>query len=107
MLGVNTLTYAPDNFFAGEFPIVKDSGTIKTGTTVRKHAPIIMGDTGIEEVTAATLANIVGIAADEPNGGEVVYYLTGEFFADAITLPDGVAVETLKPALRKLGIFLK
>ena len=33
--------------------------------------------------------------------------LTGEFFADGLTLPDGVTVEALKPAFRKLGIFLK
>ena len=50
---------------------------------------------------------LCGIAADDSTDGGVVYYLTGEFFADALTLPSGVTVEALKPAFRKLGIFLK
>ena len=29
--------------------------------------------------------------------------MTGEFFADAITLPDGVAIEDIKDSLRKLS----
>ena len=107
MFEINTATHTPENFFAGEFPIVTDSDTIKTSATIRKHAPVVKGENGIEEVTAATLENLVGIAADVPSGGEVVHYLTGEFFANAITLPNGVTIEALKPACRKLGIFLK
>ena len=38
---------------------------------------------------------------------EVVVYLTGEFFADAITLPEGVTADTLAKAFRNIGIFLK
>lgn len=48
------------------------------------------------------------IAADDAAAGEeVVVYLTGEFFADAINLPDSVTVDTLTTAFRNIGIFLK
>ena len=42
-------------------------------------------------------------AADEP----VVYYITGEFFQEALNLPEGVTVEDIKEPLRKLSIFLR
>ena len=55
-----------------------------------------------------TTAGIYGIAADDAAAGEeVVVYLTGEFFADAINLPDSVTVDTLTTAFRNIGIFLK
>lgn len=107
MYSINESTYTPDNFFAGSFPIAKDFGAIKPGATINKHAPVVQGETGIEEATAATLDKLIGIAADEPNAGGVVYYLTGEFFAQALHLPDGVTTAALKPAFRKMGIFLK
>ena len=47
------------------------------------------------------------VAADDSTDGGVVYYLTGEFFADGLTLPTGVTAAALKPVFRKLGIFLK
>lgn len=103
----NTATYIPENLVAGGFPIAKDSGKIKSGATIRKHAPVVIGTTGIEEATADTIANVVGIAADIPSGDEVVYYVTGEFNSDAITFPTGVKIDTLKPVCRKLGIFLR
>ena len=56
---------------------------------------------------AGNLDKLCGIAADDSTDGGVVYYLTGEFFADGLTLPEGVTAEALKPAFRKLGIFLK
>ena len=107
MFEINKATSKPDNFFAGSFPIATDFGKIKPGATVRARTPIVKGADGIEEATAATLANVVGVTAAEPSGGEVVYYLTGEFFTQALTLPNGVTAEALKPALRKISIFLK
>ncbi len=95
------------NVFAGDFPIVTDCGAVATGATVRKLAPVMATDGGIKEVDAAGVDNVQGIAAEDSTDGGVVYYLTGEFFADALTWPDGVTAETLKPAFRKLGIFLK
>lgn len=107
MYDVNESTYTPENVFAGEFPIAKDFGAIKTGVTIHKYAPIVQGENGIEEAAAATVVNVVGIAADVSDGGKVTYYLTGEFFTDVIHLPTGVTAATLKPVCRKLGIFLK
>ncbi len=55
-----------------------------------------------------TTAGIYGIAATAAEAAEeVVVYLTGEFFADAITLPEGVTADTLAKAFRNIGIFLK
>ncbi len=97
-----------ENVFAGEFPVAKDFGTVETGKTIHKLSPIVIGDNGIVEATADTLADVVGIAAEEADGGEdAVYYLTGEFFAESIYLPTDVTVGVLKPILRKLNIFLK
>ncbi|WP_322199424.1 hypothetical protein [Acutalibacter intestini] len=97
----------PVNFFAGDFHVVTEAGDVKSGETVRKYAPVIKTADGISEATENGLANLHGIAAGNSTDGGVVCYLTGEFFADALILPDGVTVEALKPAFRKLGIFLK
>lgn len=108
MYGVKETAYTPDNFFIGGFPAVPDHGTIKDGATVRKYAPVALTADGIEEVTAATLDKMVGIAADEPDeSGNIVFYMTGEFGGDGLVLPDGVTFEALKAAARPLSIFLK
>ncbi|MBD5117616.1 MAG: hypothetical protein HDT37_00585 [Clostridiales bacterium] len=95
------------NVLAGDFPIVKDVGEVKDGETVRQYAPVIQTADGISEATADGLGDLYGVAAADSTDGGVVVYLTGEFFADGLTLPDGVTVEALKPAFRKLNIFLK
>lgn len=95
------------NVFAGDFPVAKEVGEVAEGETVRQYAPVIKTAGGFKEATAAGLDELYGIAADDSTDGGVVCMLTGEFFADGLTLPDGVTVEALKPAFRKLGIFLK
>lgn len=95
------------NVFAGDFPIAKEVGEVAEGETVRQYAPVIKTAGGFKEATAAGLDELYGIAADDSTDGGVVCMLTGEFFADGLTLPDGVTAEALKPAFRKLGIFLK
>lgn len=95
------------NVFAGDFPIAKEVGEVAEGETVRQYAPVIKTAGGFKEATAAGLDELYGIAADDSTDGGVVCMLTGEFFADGLTLPDGVTAEVLKPAFRKLGIFLK
>ena len=127
MYEINTDQHNPVNFFAGDFPIVTAVGTVNTGKTIRKFEPVKIIDGKIEPVVKIaasavdaenaipakteaenTTENIYGIAADAATADEeVVIYLTGEFFADAITLPANVTIDTLKPAFRKLGIFLK
>ncbi len=107
MYDIKTDQTRPVNFFAGDFPVVTEAGDVKSGATVRKYAPVIKTADGISEATADGLDSLYGIAADDSSDGGVVCYMTGEYFADALTLPDGVTVEALKPAFRKLGIFLK
>lgn len=112
-LAVETRSTQPVNFFAGDFPTVPESGI--AGEAIPARSPVTTDEDGnIVIVKAAagdkagTLDNIIGItveaaAKDEP----VVYYMTGEFHADAITLPSGVEIEALKAACRKISIFLK
>lgn len=95
------------NVFAGDFPIAKEVGEVAEGETVRQYALVIKTAGGFKEATAAGLDELYGIAADDSTDGGVVCMLTGEFFADGLTLPEGVTAEALKPAFRKLGIFLK
>ncbi len=119
MYQINTAELTAENFLAGDFPIATDFGTVKKNAVIHKRAPLVQSEDGIEEFTAAmlpaagenmsagSLDKIIGIAADEPSGDEVVFYLTGEFFAEGLTLPEGVTAADLKPAFRKLGIFIK
>lgn len=95
------------NVFAGDFPVAKEVDEVAEGETVRQYAPVIKTAGGFKEATAAGLDELYGIAADDSTDGGVVCMLTGEFFADGLTLPEGVTAEALKPAFRKLGIFLK
>ncbi len=97
----------PVNFLAGDFPLVTQALAVKEGAVVRKYAPVVRTAAGASEATAGELADLYGIAADDASGGQVVCYLTGQFFAAALTLTEGVALDALEPALRKLGIFLQ
>lgn len=106
MYEIKTGSTAPDNFYRGFFPAVPDHGTVKSGATIRAHAPVVLGADGLEEATAATLDKLVGISADASDGDEVVYYQTGDFNPDALVMAADVTLELLKPACRKLCIFL-
>lgn len=116
----------PVKFFAGEYPVVTAVKAVATGKSVKQYEPVKLTDNGIEPVKVAasepvsgtstqakseyenTTAGIYGIAATAAEAAEeVVVYLTGEFFADAITLPEGVTADTLAKAFRNIGIFLK
>ena len=104
---VETRSTEPKNFFAGDFPTLPESGT--AGAKLAEHTPVAKGEDGsIVAVTAETIDKVVGITAEAAESGEpVVYYMTGEFFADALNLPEGVAIEDIKDSLRKLSIFLR
>jgi hypothetical protein len=107
MYGVEKREHKPVNFFAGGFPTVSDTAT--AGAELEEFTPVAKDESGkIVPVTAETAANVIGITAttakkDEP----VVYYMTGEFFADALNMPEGVDIENIKEPLRKFSIFLK
>ena len=107
MYEIETRTCEAKNFFAGDFQTLTETGT--AGGELAEHTPVTEDSEGkIVAVTAETVANVVGItaaaaAADEP----VVYYMTGEFFQEALNMPDGVTAEDIKGPLRKMSIFLR
>lgn len=104
LLGV----YTPKMVHAGDYPVVTDSGTVADGNTILELMPVMLGTDGkLSAVTAATVANVYGIAAEEADAGkELVIYLTGQFFGDALKLPEGTTAADFKAPFRKLGIFL-
>lgn len=117
----------PVNLFAGDYPVATAVGTVATGKSVKQHEPVKLTENGIEPVVKVnaseanssstiparteyenTTAGIYGIAAVAANAEEdIVVYLTGEFFANTLNLPEGVTIDTLKKAFRNIGIFLK
>ncbi len=110
---VETRSTTPKNFFAGEFPTVPESGI--AGAAIAEYTPVTTDADGkivpiaaVSGETPATIDAVIGITAaaaakDEP----VVYYMTGEFFADAINLPANITIAEVKAACRKISIFLK
>lgn len=107
MFGIEERNYEPKNFFAGEFPTVPETGT--AGAEVEERTPVTTDANGnIIAVAAETVTNVIGISAMAAAVNEpVVYYMTGEFFTDAINVPNGVDSDALKAALRKISIFLR
>jgi uncharacterized radical SAM superfamily protein len=104
---IETRSTSPKNFFAGDFPTVPETGT--AGAKIAEYTPVTKDESGkIVAITKDTLANVIGItAAAAGNEEPVVYYMTGEFHADAINVPDGTTIEEIKDACRKISIFLK
>lgn len=114
---VETRSTEPKNFFAGDFPTLPESGT--AGEKLAEHTPVTKNEDGEivavaaasgsgQNAKAATTGNVIGITAEAAEKDEpVVYYMTGEFFADALNLPEGVTIEDIKDSLRKLSIFLR
>lgn len=103
--------FTPKKFYAGEFPVVTDTGT--AGKKVAQYDMIMSvtnktsGAVTLEPATAADIANVVGIAVNAAEVKEpVVYIMTGEVFADAVNIGT-VDAAVAKAALRKLSIFLK
>ena len=101
-------TYKPKMVHAGDYPVVTDSGTVAAGETIVELMPVeLAADGTIKAVTADTKANVYGLAAENAEeGNEVVIYLTGQFFGDAIVVPAGTTAADFKAPCRKLGIFL-
>jgi len=101
-------TYTPKMVHAGDYPVVTDSGTVATGETIVELMPVALGTDGtIKAITADTIADVYGLAAENAEEGEeVVIYLTGQFFGDAIVCPAGTTAANFKAPFRKLNIFL-
>lgn len=114
---VETRSTKPKNFFAGDFPTLTEAGT--AGEDLAEHTPVTVNSEGeIVAVTAEsgsgsdaaaeTTGAVIGITAEAAEKDEpVVYFITGEFFADALNLPSGVEAADIKESLRRLSIFLR
>lgn len=101
-------SYTPKMVHAGDYPVVTDSGTVGTGETIVELMPVALATDGtLKAITASDITNVYGLAAeDKEEGEELVIYLTGQFFGDAIVVPAGTTEANFKAPLRKLGIFL-
>lgn len=101
-------SYTPKMVQAGDYPVVTDSGTVAVGETILELMPVTLEANGTyKAVTAATVANTYGLAAENADGGEeVVIYLTGQFFGESLVVPAGTTASNFKAPFRKLGIFL-
>lgn len=100
----------PDNFHAGTMPIGKEALTVKEGETIKARELVKLSDGEAAAYVAEDVAEGVipyGLAAADAENGSVVVYLSGEYFGDALKLPQGVEVDAVKPLLRENGIFLK
>lgn len=110
MYEIGTRRHEPKNFFAGDFPTLPETGV--AGAALEECMPVAKDADGkIVPATApaeGAAMDVVGIAAAAAGADEpAVYYMTGEFFAEALVLPDGVEIEALKDAFRKISIFLR
>lgn len=99
---------APEYFIAGA--TIGVGKTVKVaGADIPAHTPVTVNEDGtLAAVTKATAASVYGLlpeaaAAEE----ETVVYLSGEYFADSLALPEGVTAADVEIPLRKIGIFLK
>ena len=110
-LGVKTFHTEPEYFEAGTYPIAK---AVKTAAEeIPAHAPVVLNADGKLALLkagddGAATDGLYGITPDsikKDEDGPV--YLTGEFFADSLALPDGITAESIEIALRGIGIFLK
>lgn len=109
MYEIETRKHEPKNFFAGDFPTLPETGI--AGAALEECMPVAKDADGkIVPVTAPAEGkeiDVVGIAAAAEADEPAVYYMTGEFFAEALVLPEGVEIEELKDAFRKISIFLR
>ena len=81
---------------------------MKTGETAKEFQVLCKTTEGMVPVTADTMEKLYGVAAaDSDEDGNVVVYLTGEFFAETLIYPEEISASDLKVALRKLNIFMK
>lgn len=104
-----TFSYEPNRIIAGVYPI---STAIKpAGENLPAHAPVSLDGTGkLALLKAGTVSTtgVYGVVPEAANADEdAVVYLTGEFFGDSLTLPDGITVSDIDVPMRNIGIFLK
>ncbi|MBS6063672.1 MAG: hypothetical protein KH972_07375 [Peptostreptococcaceae bacterium] len=98
--------YVPGNLYAGDFPVEVIS--VKAKEAIEKNTVVALKSEKIEKITAENLTDVYGITAEEATQADqlVPVYLTGDFRASEIKFGTS-DLKTVKPQLRKIGIFLK
>ncbi len=101
-------SYTPKMIYAGDFPIVTDTGIVDTGEVISAFSPVVLGSDGkIKVATKDTIEDVYGLAVEDAIEEETVaIHLTGQFFGEALVLPEGTTASDFKVAFRKLNIFL-
>lgn len=106
-LEVQKFSTEPRHFEAGTGPVAK---AVKVASVdIPAHAPVVLNADGkLALLTAANKAEVYGLTPDSIRADEEgPVWLTGEYFADSLVLPEGVTSADVETALRKIGIFLK
>ncbi len=107
-LARQTFSTAPNYFIAGA-NIGITTAVKEAGTDIPEHTPVLLADGKVSAIASAdALEGLYGVSVDSAEAGkDTVIYLTGEFFANGLVLPEGVTAANVETALRKIGIFLK
>jgi hypothetical protein len=108
--GVGTSTFVPDNFML-EGPIVKDSITVKNGTTLKRGQTFILENGLAVADTGVTPSLVYGLASEDISATtrdeKSIAYVSGIFSMGAVTFPVGKNYTHYKEALRNKGIILR
>lgn len=113
-LAVQTFSTKPDYLIAGTD--IRITTALKEAKNAVTCGMVVVLNNGKLEQPAVsgsdpytvTTTGIYGIVADDADAGEdAVVFLTGEFFADALVLPEHAKAADVEVALRNIGIFLK
>lgn len=112
-LAKKTYSTTPDYFIAGTTVGIVTAAK-KADGAVAAHNLVLLADGKVKPLAAVdgthalNVTGLYGIAAEDAAKGEdAVVYLTGEFFAEGLALPNGVTAADIEVALRNIGIFLK
>lgn len=111
-LAKQSFSCEPDYFIAGtKVPIVTK---VKVASAaLDAHAPVALNADGklvaVTKTGEAITAGIYGITAEAATAAdeEVVVFVSGEFFGDALKLDSSVTVADVEVPFRNIGIFLK
>lgn len=114
-LAKQTFSEEPEHLIAGTAEIVT---TVKTAAAALKRgAPVVLDSTGklaaisvsgSSDPYTVTTTGLYGIMAEDAEAEEDgIVYLSGEFFADALVLPEHATAADVEVPLRNIGIYLK
>lgn len=107
-LAKKTYSTTPDYFIAGTTVGIVTAAK-EASAAIAAHNLVLMDGGKVKPLAAVDSSNalnvtgLYGIAAeDAASGKDAVVYLTGEFFAEGLALPDGVAAADIEVALRNI-----